>query len=322
MTCENNFSSHARGHLAVRPRAPRGVARVPERHGHRALRPARSSTTRTTTPTTNLIHPPTSQAWETTTPITLRPGKPNPGSPTGRGATGRRERSARTEASNTQRTQAPLQGPRRISRRAHPPGGVDRAGRDAQRRRLGDGRCRLGQSSRLRRHHQSDVRLDQGCCGHLEVRQVTAPAKRRRSAVTADRRRHDGVVALLAEVLDGTTNLRGAACAEHPKLFDLDVPHAEVGHTSPRERWSAVKATCQRCPVRGECWQWATGLRNSTRRPAGPLATTDASPWKGTGRPRRRAQERIEAPETPRNAPKRSRGARARIRPSINRRRR
>lgn len=150
---------------------------------------------------------------------------------------------------------------------------------------------------------------------------MTALVKRRRSAVAADRR-HDGVVALLAEVLDGTTNLRGAACVDHPKLFDIDVPHAEVGHAAAQSRWDAVKATCQRCPVRGECWQWSADLRRSARRPTGPLATTDASPWKGTGRPRRRAQERIEAPEPPWSVPKRSRGARARIRPSINRRRR
>lgn len=101
-------------------------------------------------------------------------------------------------------------------------------------------------------------------------------------------RRFDGPVALAAEILRGTADLRGAACTSEPKLYDPDVQASELGLTDV-ERWEAVKAICVGCPARGRCWEWASGL-NGHRRPRGPLADVQSDPFAGVRRwDRRRA---------------------------------
>lgn len=104
---------------------------------------------------------------------------------------------------------------------------------------------------------------------------MTAATPRHRAA-TLDR--HDGPVALAAEILGGSADLRGAACADYARLFDVDVPAADLGHADERERWSAVQRVCRSCPVRGQCWSWATRLPGN-RKPSGPTAASVNSPF-------------------------------------------
>ena len=118
----------------------------------------------------------------------------------------------------------------------------------------------------------------------------------RKSAMTLDRRRHDGVVALMATMLEGTTDLRGAACTANPHLFDPDVPAETLGLTDI-ERWRAVQATCIGCPARAACWDWATSVGNHGR-PRGPLADSMNDPFASSRRwERRRAASDPEAEE-------------------------
>ncbi|GAA1480622.1 hypothetical protein GCM10009624_10620 [Gordonia sinesedis] len=191
---------------------------------------------------------------------------------------------------------------------------------------------------------------------------------RRHGSLTMDRRRHDGPVALMAEILEGTADLRGAACTARPRLFDPDVEHSEVGHTSAADRWREVRRICQSCPARAACWAWATRAPH-TRAPLGPTAASVNSPFRrvpdratsavgnvcegmecdrpcfamglcnahysryvrNPDQPRDRllrplaAQRRTYPDQEPAPAPPRStakRGARSRIKPSINRSRR
>lgn len=104
---------------------------------------------------------------------------------------------------------------------------------------------------------------------------MTAPAKRRPIS-RADT--HDGPVALAAAILEGSADLRGAACTAHPRLYDPDVRAAGLGYASEAERWDEVQATCISCPARGRCWAWAAEL-SATRKPAGPLAATMSNPF-------------------------------------------
>ena len=58
-----------------------------------------------------------------------------------------------------------------------------------------------------------------------------------------------GFVELLAEILRGTADLRGAACQGKPHLFDVE-------RQTP-ETFEAATSLCRRCPVRAKCWQWS-----------------------------------------------------------------
>lgn len=104
---------------------------------------------------------------------------------------------------------------------------------------------------------------------------MTAPAKRRPISPAGA---HDGPVALAAAILEGSADLHGAACTDHPRLFDPDVHAADLGHASESERWDQVQGVCVSCPARARCWAWADGLSHH-RRPLGPLATTMANPF-------------------------------------------
>lgn len=138
-----------------------------------------------------------------------------------------------------------------------------------------------------------------------------------------------GVVELLARILTGSENLRGAACAGRGPLFDPDVPAEALGYAGRDEREEAIAATCISCPVRGQCWAWASELSMSYV--VGPTAATASVPLvmrhRPPGRPPRpvaalkESAEPPPAPEDPepaRDRP-RPRGARHRVHPSIHR---
>ncbi|WP_425476122.1 WhiB family transcriptional regulator [Gordonia oleivorans] len=78
------------------------------------------------------------------------------------------------------------------------------------------------------------------------------------------------VVDLISHILQGSADLRGASCVARPRLFDPDISYSDAGFRSQAEREQAVKALCVGCPVRGECWEWAT----SGARVVGPTAAT------------------------------------------------
>lgn len=139
-----------------------------------------------------------------------------------------------------------------------------------------------------------------------------------------------GPVDLVAALLTGSADLRGAACAGMGRLFDPDVAHAELGYPDQIARERAISATCVGCPVRAECWAWASRL--PSLRVTGPTAASSSVGLvmraRKPGRPRaeapyrpRRPAAELPAPEIPRPGPARRRGARSRITPSINRRR-
>lgn len=141
-------------------------------------------------------------------------------------------------------------------------------------------------------------------------------------------REKDGPVALAAAILTGSADLRGAACTANARLFDPDVPAQTLGYDTDRAREHAVEATCQRCPARGACWAWASGLSN--QRVLGPTAATAG--LAGSMRPRRGRPARTQAstpaspasedpdPEPARPRPFRRPGPRRRGRPSVHRR--
>ncbi len=145
------------------------------------------------------------------------------------------------------------------------------------------------------------------------VTTATRPRQRR-----YDLLRHDGPVALAAAILEGSANLAGAACTATPRLFDPDVKAADLGHPDEGTRWAAVTRVCRSCPARGRCWQWSQDMA-AARRPAGPTAASVANPFR-----MRRRTSVVVPPTTPPATPesRRRRGARARVRPSIHRRRR
>ncbi len=137
----------------------------------------------------------------------------------------------------------------------------------------------------------------------------------------------DGAVDLLAAILFGSADLHGAACTGLGRLFDPDVTAAAVGFATDKARHDAIAQTCRGCPVRGQCWAWATRLHPD--RVSGPTAGTvsvaGVMNGRGPRRPRRAAtaQSIPEDPETAlaRPGPPRRRGARSRVRPSIHRHR-
>jgi hypothetical protein len=153
-----------------------------------------------------------------------------------------------------------------------------------------------------------------------------------------------GAVELLERILTGSADLAGANCRGLGPLFDPDVPAESLGYAGRDEREEAIAATCVSCPVRGQCWAWASELSMSYV--VGPTAATASVPLvmrhRPPGRPPRpvaalqAAGEPPPAPEDPEPAPgrprpapapapprpARRRGARSRVRPSIHRARR
>lgn len=136
---------------------------------------------------------------------------------------------------------------------------------------------------------------------------------------------YDGPVALAAAIVSGSENLHGARCTEYPRLFDPDVDHAALGYPTREARRAAVEQTCISCPVRARCWDWSTSI--SPNRVAGPTASTSHVASALWPRNRRRRAAAVPAPEDhePEIAPPRPaqpRGARSKVRPSVNRKRR
>ena len=97
--------------------------------------------------------------------------------------------------------------------------------------------------------------------------------------MTATRQRRQpplDVVALLVEIVRTTTPLHGAACQGKHQLFDLDVRAADLGYPNEGTRWDEVRRTCTGCPVRGQCWAWASNQKQG--RVSGPTAATQVNP--------------------------------------------
>lgn len=135
----------------------------------------------------------------------------------------------------------------------------------------------------------------------------------------------DGAVGLLEAVLRDSPDLRGAACKGRGRWFDPDLSAEAAGFRTNDDREQAITVTCVSCPVRARCWEWATSV--SPNRITGPTAASTsiagAMRWRG---PRRaaalRATEDQEDTETEIATPRpaQRRGARSKVRPSINRR--
>ena len=91
---------------------------------------------------------------------------------------------------------------------------------------------------------------------------------------------HDGTVDLLAQILDGTNDLRGAraACAGASALFEPS-PMSEPQQHRFRRRAAAL-ALCDECPLLPDCRRWLAS-EPRTRwvgwTVAGQLITADAS---------------------------------------------
>lgn len=158
---------------------------------------------------------------------------------------------------------------------------------------------------------------------------MTAPAQTRRG-----RRADEGALGLLVEILRDSENLHGAKCVEYRDEFDPDKLATEIGYASESERWDMCQVVCRACPARGACWAWAS--RQHESRVSGPTAASQINPFnlRKRGRPRAEAPYRPRMPATPtpspedpepdpsRPRPSQRRGARSRVRPSINRRHR
>ncbi|WP_168698775.1 WhiB family transcriptional regulator [Gordonia paraffinivorans] len=73
-------------------------------------------------------------------------------------------------------------------------------------------------------------------------------------------RNEPGLLPLLAEVLEGTADLSGAACAGRPELFD----EAAVGEDvqTARYRHRAAVRICSTCPALDRCRQWADAQKD------------------------------------------------------------
>ncbi|WP_168705329.1 WhiB family transcriptional regulator [Gordonia paraffinivorans] len=68
-------------------------------------------------------------------------------------------------------------------------------------------------------------------------------------------RNEPGLLPLLAEVLEGTADLSGAACAGRPELFDEAGPDEDVDNVRFRHR--AAVRICSTCPALDRCRAWA-----------------------------------------------------------------
>lgn len=88
-------------------------------------------------------------------------------------------------------------------------------------------------------------------------------------------RTHDEL-GLMAAILTGSADLRGAACVGRTALFDPDVPAESLGHADESARWEETQRVCQSCPARAACWAWASELPSG--RVSGPVATTTVNP--------------------------------------------
>ncbi|MBY4573977.1 transcriptional regulator [Gordonia paraffinivorans] len=73
-------------------------------------------------------------------------------------------------------------------------------------------------------------------------------------------RREPGLLPLLTEILAGTANLSGAACAERPELFDEAGPDEDV--QTVRFRHRAAVRICTTCPVIDRCRRWSESQKD------------------------------------------------------------
>lgn len=73
-------------------------------------------------------------------------------------------------------------------------------------------------------------------------------------------RSEPGLLPLLAEVLEGTADLSGAACAGRPELFDEAGPDEDV--QTVRYRHQAAARICARCPALDRCRRWAESQKD------------------------------------------------------------
>lgn len=136
---------------------------------------------------------------------------------------------------------------------------------------------------------------------------------------------HQGPVALIAAILTGSENLHGARCTEFPREFDPDVLAEDLGYEDEGERWQMVQTICRACPARGACWEWSRSL--AWNRITGPTATAAANPFRLRAARRAAARSAVEVSEVPEGGieaqqPVQRRGARSRVKPSVNRKRR
>lgn len=90
-------------------------------------------------------------------------------------------------------------------------------------------------------------------------------------------RRDGGELGLLAAILRGMPNLRGAACVESPALFDPRDPNEDPADTAYRHQ--AAARICLSCPALDACREW------SGSQPGQVSAVTAARTPKGPGRP-------------------------------------
>lgn len=135
----------------------------------------------------------------------------------------------------------------------------------------------------------------------------------------------DGPLGLLAMILRDAPDLRGARCTEYPREYDPDRTASELGYADEDERWQMVQTICRACPARGACWAWSSSLSRS--RVTGPTATAAANPFRLRAARRAAACRSAEVSEDPEPEiipprPAQRRGARSKVRPSINRKRR
>ncbi|MDV6310319.1 transcriptional regulator [Gordonia amicalis] len=90
-------------------------------------------------------------------------------------------------------------------------------------------------------------------------------------------RREGGELGLLAAILRGMPNLRGAACVGSPGLFDPRDPNEDPDDTAYRHQ--AAARICLGCPALEPCRDWSSSQRGQES------AVTAARTPKGPGRP-------------------------------------
>lgn len=95
----------------------------------------------------------------------------------------------------------------------------------------------------------------------------------------------DGMLRLLARVLDGTPGLDGAACTGRGALFDPIEPDED--QDDARYRVDRAVDLCRACPALAVCAQWTEALAPS-RRPAGTIAARPARIPRAPGRPKKK----------------------------------